>query len=126
MVSGQNLTAMRLHVERARIIYFNGGLASVAPPGSEMPSQFELFQNYPNPFNPTTTIRYSIPGWSHGRTSLRVFDILGREVATLVNGDEEPGLKSVRFDASAFTSGIYFYRLENGTFVETRKLVVLR
>ena len=126
IVSGQSLTAMRLHAERASIIYFNGGLASVDPTGNELPSQFELFQNYPNPFNPTTTIRFTIPPGACGRTSLRVFDLLGRLVATLVDGIEEPGSRSVRFDASALSSGIYFYRLENGTFVKTRKLVVLR
>jgi len=88
------------------------------------PAVFALLQNYPNPFNPSTTIRYQVPVASH--VTLTVFDLLGREVATLVDGVEEPGNKSVTFDASNLASGMYLYRLKAGTFVETRKLMVLR
>ncbi len=77
-----------------------------------LPSAYRLDLNYPNPFNPTTTIGYQLPIQSH--VTLKVFDVLGREVVTLVNGMEEPGSKSVTFDASRLSSGVYFYRLQAG------------
>ena len=88
------------------------------------PSTYSLFQNYPNPFNPTTTISFSTP--ERGRLSLKVFDILGREVATLANGQMEAGVHQVSFDASKLSSGVYFYRLTAGSFVSTKKLVLLK
>jgi len=90
----------------------------------EIPSTFFLFQNHPNPFNPMTTIRYSLP-----RTvdvDIRVLDLLGEEVAILVSGREDAGTHSVTWDASGQPSGVYFYRLEAGGYVETKKLVLLR
>jgi hypothetical protein len=84
----------------------------------------QLSQNYPNPFNPFTTIHYQIPSRAH--VTLTVFDLLGREVATLVDGMEEPGEKRATFDGSALASGVYFYRLRAGDFVQTRKLVLVR
>jgi hypothetical protein len=91
-----------------------------------LPESFRLEQNFPNPFNPTTTIRFAIPVGTHNYTCLRVFDVLGRDVATLVNGFEEPGYKSVQWDASGVASGVYFYRLQAGDLVQTRKLLLLR
>ncbi|MBI5471921.1 MAG: T9SS type A sorting domain-containing protein [Ignavibacteriae bacterium] len=99
------------------------------------PREYALLQNYPNPFNPTTTIKYQIPnsnrqmgfGVSYlGFVSLKVFDILGREVAMLVNEVKQPGTYSVQWDASGIASGVYLYRLQAGSFVQTKKLVVLR
>jgi photosystem II stability/assembly factor-like uncharacterized protein len=90
------------------------------------PAQFILEQNYPNPFNPSTTIRFSIPVGTHGHTSLRVYDLLGREVATLVNEVKQPGSYEVTWDASGFASGVYLYRLQSGNFVQTRRLLLLR
>jgi hypothetical protein len=84
----------------------------------------ELLQSYPNPFNPTTTIRYQLTSLAH--VTLSVFDLLGREVATLVDDMEEPGEKRATFDGSALASGVYFYRLRAGDFVQTRKLVLVR
>ena len=101
-------------------------ITSVEPATSEWPQSFSLEQNYPNPFNPSTEIRYSIPVGTYGHTALRVFDVLGREVATLVDGVQEAGFKSVQWDASGVASGVYLYRLEAGSFVATRKLVVLK
>jgi len=85
---------------------------------------FALSQNYPNPFNPATTITYELPaaGW----VTLKVFDILGREVQTLVNNQQMAGLHSVAFDASRLTSGTYFYRMQCGNFVQTKKFVLLK
>ena len=94
-----------------------------------VPVHFALEQNYPNPFNPTTTIRYSIPGEGVGgaaHVTLKVFDVLGREVATLVDGSEEPGVRSVQFNASSLASGLYFYRLDTGRFSSVRKLLLLK
>jgi hypothetical protein len=85
---------------------------------------FELQANYPNPFNPSTTISYRLPARSH--VMLKVFDVSGREIATLANGVEEPGYKSVPWDANGVVSGVYFYRLQAGDFVQTRKLLLLR
>jgi uncharacterized protein (TIGR02145 family) len=91
---------------------------------SELPKNFLLLQNYPNPFNPTTTINYQLSKQTH--VTLKVFDFLGREVVTLVNGIEEPGYKSVTFDASLLPSGVYFYRLHAGTFVQTNKMLLIK
>jgi hypothetical protein len=88
------------------------------------PGLFLLHQNFPNPFNPATRIPYQLASKSH--VTLRILDVLGREVATLVDGVEEPGYKSVRFDAGFLSSGIYFYRLSAGTFVQTRRMAVLK
>ena len=85
---------------------------------------YSLSQNYPNPFNPTTTISYSIK--SPGLVSLKVYDILGTEVASLVNENQEAGNYSVEFNAYNLTSGIYFYTLTSGNFVETKKLILLK
>ncbi|MEE9429462.1 MAG: T9SS type A sorting domain-containing protein [Melioribacteraceae bacterium] len=95
-----------------------------------VPTEFELSQNYPNPFNPTTNIKYSIPnvGGNENISSvqLKVFDVLGNEVATLVNKNQEAGSYKVNFDASNLTSGIYFYTLSIGDFLETKKMILLR
>lgn len=85
---------------------------------------FELFQNYPNPFNPETMIKYQIPVKSF--VSLKVFDVLGKEVALLVNQENEAGLHEVKFDASTLSSGIYFYVLQSGNFTSNKKLLLLK
>jgi hypothetical protein len=83
-----------------------------------------LLQNYPNPFNPTTKIRYSVLQSSN--IILKVFDILGREVATIVNEEKPDGEYEVEFNAANLPSGIYFYQLSAGNFVETKKMVLLK
>ncbi len=88
------------------------------------PTDFTLFQNYPNPFNPTTVIRFEVP--NSGLVTLRVYDVLGREVRTLVNKVEQPGGYSAAFDASKLPSGVYFYRLDAGSYTAVKKLVVLK
>jgi hypothetical protein len=83
-----------------------------------------LSQNYPNPFNPSTTIKFELPNTSH--VSLNVYDILGREVSVLVNERKAPGSYEVKFDGSNLASGVYFYRLQTESFVDTKKLLLLR
>jgi len=97
------------------------GVTGVEEP-SNVPDRFHLYQNYPNPFNPVTQIRFEVGGLRF--VSLRVYDVLGREVATLVNEVKEPGVYSVAWDARELSSGVYFYRLTAGRFVETKKLLL--
>ncbi len=85
---------------------------------------FQLYQNYPNPFNPSTKINYSIP-WT-SLVILKVYDILGKEVATLINEEKSVGNYKVEFNASNLSSGIYFYRMQAGSFVSTKKFILLR
>ena len=91
---------------------------------TEVPYKSELQQNYPNPFNPSTTITFSLsrPGF----TTLKLFDMVGREVATLISQNLPAGLHRTKWDASKLTSGIYFYRLQVGAFSQTKKFVLLR
>ena len=98
----------------------------VTGPGAEIPTAFALGQNYPNPFNPSTTIQFAIPVGTYGRTSLRLYDLLGREIATLVDEVKEPGVYTVRWDASGFGSGVYLYRMQAGAFVAHRRLVLVK
>ncbi len=95
---------------------------------------FAVYQNYPNPFNPTTKIKYSIPSLalrervSEGRERvlLKIYDVLGNEIATLVNEEKPPGEYEVEFDAAGISSGIYFYKLTAGSFIQTKKMILLR
>jgi hypothetical protein len=91
-----------------------------------LPTEFKLFQNYPNPFNPVTTIEYSIPNTSF--VTIKVYNILGKEVATLVNEEKQAGNFSVQLAIGnkQLASGVYFYRMQAGSFVNTKKLVLLK
>jgi len=92
-------------------------------------SEFKLYQNYPNPFNPSTTISYSIPGNVKSETAnvkLDVYDILGNKVATLVNKLQTEGNYKIKFDASNFASGIYLYKLNYGSFMQTKKMLLIK
>ena len=88
------------------------------------PLSFRLYQNYPNPFNPSTTIKYSLP--KEGIVTLKVYNVLGKEVKTLVNEFENAGVYNVSFNASELPSGIYFYRLISGNFTQVKKLILLK
>jgi ligand-binding sensor domain-containing protein len=99
-------------------------VTSVVLSTSELPHKLQLLQNYPNPFNPSTTIRYGLPSRSH--VTLTVFNTLGQQVATLMNDTQEAGYHDVRFDGGGLASGVYFYRLQAGTYVDTKKLLLLR
>jgi formylglycine-generating enzyme required for sulfatase activity len=106
-------------------IFVNNQTSSVSGQfATDIPSKIALLQNFPNPFNPTTTIRYGLPSRSH--VMLTVYNTLGQQVALLQNGEQDAGYHEVKFDASGLSSGVYFYRIEAGSFVETRKLLLLR
>jgi hypothetical protein len=106
------------------VAFFTAIVTDVDDLVETLPQDFGLQQNYPNPFNPITTIMYQLPLQAY--VSLKVYDVLGREVATMVNGIEEPGYKSAQFEAGRLSSGVYYYRLRAGNFSDTKKLVLLR
>jgi mannan endo-1,4-beta-mannosidase len=89
-----------------------------------MPSEFTLYQNYPNPFNPSTAIQFKLP--KAGHINLKVFDILGKEVAVLVNEEKQPGVYKVVFNAEGLSSGVYIYRIQNGTSIYTKKMILMK
>ncbi len=99
-------------------------LTSVPASKSDAPQTFSLAQNYPNPFNPSTTISFSLPSQSF--VSLKVFDIIGREVATIVSEEMPAGTYTRQWNAAKMSSGIYFYRLQAGSYTQTKKLVLLK
>ncbi len=104
-----------------------GTIVGVEENNPSITYKFELKQNYPNPFNPTTTINYSIPtGKINSNVQLKIYDVLGEEVATLVNEKQTAGNYNINFDASNLTSGIYFYKLSVGSFVQTRKMILIK
>ena len=131
VVSGQDLSQLQTRALRARDLYQNVVL-NVGDDSRPLPGGFRLNQNYPNPFNPTTTISYTLSAKS--RVELRVYDVLGREVVSLVSQEMTAGAHSVRWNAAGFPSGIYYYRLvassnplgQAGNFTQTKKLVLLR
>ncbi len=90
------------------------------------PKEFALYQNYPNPFNPATTIRYSIPEAGSVPVNLKIYDILGREVETLVNKDQKAGNYEVLFNAGKYASGMYIYRLTAGNFKSVKKMMLVK
>lgn len=102
----------------------NGGLIPVSNISTEVPKSFALYQNYPNPFNPTTIINYELPITNY--VNLIVYDVLGREIAVLVNERQQAGKYAVSWDASNFPSGVYFYKLETDVYSESKKMVLLK
>ncbi|MBX3008445.1 MAG: T9SS type A sorting domain-containing protein [Melioribacteraceae bacterium] len=118
-------------------VYFSKGtivVTDIQEDENNIPTEFALYQNYPNPFNPITTIKYSIPAGveTSNMTSLRVFDILGKEVAVLVNQKQSAGNYEVKLDAShteqgrSMASGVYFYKLQVGNYISVKKLVLMK
>ena len=100
-------------------------LTSIEPTNEGLPEEFKLYAAYPNPFNPVTTIRFDVGSTSHEST-LRIYDVSGRNVATLINGQLQPGSYEVQWDARGFASGIYFSELISGTKRHTQKMVLLK
>ncbi len=103
---------------------FSIGVTSTDNSENVLPSEYSLEQNYPNPFNPTTTIRYSIP--ENGFVILKIYNAIGQEVVTLINEIKHVGNYNLQFNASSLPSGIYFYQIKAGKFVETKKMILLK
>ena len=131
-ISGGIITSALLYNNYVFVGTETGGIFKAAIAGlvtgvherNELPNEFTLSQNYPNPFNPTTTISFSLPSKSY--VSLKIFDALGREVALLVSEEMSTGTYSRQWNAKSLPSGVYFYRLQSGSFTDTKKLVLLR
>jgi len=121
LLDGEAIALYSQDVTHIELVHMDG---SFAEDGSDLPNQFALKQNYPNPFNPTTQIRYQLPVTSEVR--LDVYDMTGRHVATLVNGQVSAGSHTVTFDAMNLSSGVYMYRLQAGGFREVRRLTVIK
>jgi hypothetical protein len=104
-------------------------LVGITQISSEVPHKFDLYQNYPNPFNPTTSIRFSIPSLvrrGEGVVVLKVYDVLGSEIQTLVNENLSPGTYEVEWVGSKFASGVYYYTLSADDYKETKKMVLMK
>ncbi len=123
IAAGNNLDELRAAITNAKIKY-NNILTDVKLENPSLPIDFSLSQNYPNPFNPSTNINFSIPKESF--VNLKIFDVLGKEVAILVNERLNAGNYNYNFNANGLPSGIYFYRLTVGSFVSTKKMILLR
>jgi hypothetical protein len=106
------------------IAKMTGTLTGAGENQIKIPDNYSLNQNYPNPFNPVTKISYAIP--KQGFVTLKVFDMLGREAAVLVNETKQAGSYTVEFNASELTSGVYFYRLETSAYSEIKKMILLK
>ena len=99
-------------------------LTAITIDGGQIPLEYNLSQNYPNPFNPETTIRYALPEATH--VELVIYDVLGREIVTFIDGHESAGIYTVHFNSGNLPSGVYYYRFSAGGTVETRKMIVVR
>jgi len=101
-----------------------GLITNINQISENVPDKYELYQNYPNPFNPITNIKYQLPKTNY--VVLKVYDILGKEIATLVNEKQSPGIYSVDFDGTIYASGVYFYKLQAGEFTGIKKMILLK
>lgn len=119
--SNTNSSAVAIYLVRAYVSFQTSDIKQTA---DIKPSNYKLSQNYPNPFNPVTTIRYQIP--EDGFVTLKVYDMLGNEVSSLVSQEQTPGEYTATFDGKNLASGIYFYNLTQGNFTETKKLVLMK
>ncbi|RPI16207.1 MAG: T9SS C-terminal target domain-containing protein [Ignavibacteriae bacterium] len=99
-------------------------MLSVKPISENIPNEFQLYQNYPNPFNPSTEIKFSIPNDVH--VNIRIYNLTGEEVLTLLDEDKTTGYYSIIFEGSNFASGVYFYKLEAGSFSDVKKMVLIK
>ncbi len=118
----RSISASTFNIENVNLTITPVSPTSVG--GGNVPTSYRLEQNYPNPFNPSTTIEFSIP--SAQFVTLKVYNLLGQEVATLVNGLQTAGAHSVRWNASSLSTGFYFYKIEAGKFTQTRKLMLMK
>jgi len=99
-------------------------ISSLTNTNNLIPSSYDLFQNYPNPFNSSTVIKYSLP--KSGNVEIKLYDVLGKEIISLINEYKQAGYYSINFNASTLPSGIYFYRIKAGDFINTKKLILIK
>jgi hypothetical protein len=129
----ENICALQSFSDSALKYYYNDfqfcvpiGIQTIS---SEIPVRFTLYQNYPNPFNPVTSIKFDIPSLVRrgaGVVVLKVYDVLGREIITLVNEELKPGTYEVEFDGTNYPSGVYYYKLITENYTETRKMILIK
>lgn len=122
LVAGDNLADLQANTAAAKLKY--NTVLGIVNYNSEIPNNYFLSQNYPNPFNPSTVIKFSIT--QPGLTSLKIYNMLGKEVADLVNSNLQTGSYDVEWNASGFGSGVYFYRIQSGNFIETKRMLLLK
>ena len=128
-ITGDNLDFAAINSSGHQIDMFTMTLTDIEENVNELPTEFALEQNYPNPFNPSTKIKYEIPGQAQNNNlyvTLKIYDVLGCEVATLVNEAQPPGNYEVTFEANNLSSGVYYYQLKSGSFTMTKKMMLLR
>ncbi|MFA3783558.1 S8/S53 family peptidase [Melioribacteraceae bacterium 4301-Me] len=123
LAAAPSVEGLRTAVQNARELFANV-ITDVVEQGKQLPLSFDLKQNFPNPFNPQTTIRFELPKQSF--VKLQIFDILGREISTLINEEKSPGYYEVKFNGNNLPSGVYLYRLQAGSFVSTKKMMILK
>ncbi len=121
-VTGAETGGPRTHSRTFSVLV--GNFTGISHTGNEIPQTYQLFQNYPNPFNPSTVIYYSVP--KQTLVNLKVYDVLGREVASLVNAVKLAGDYQVTFDASNFPSGVYYYRINAGDYTDVKKMILIK
>jgi hypothetical protein len=119
-----SLVANQYYQDFSKRLTDAGGTLDINRIGNEVPALYSLEQNYPNPFNPKTNIRYSIP--ENSFVTLKIFDLLGREIKTLVNQNQISGKYSITFDMSGYASGLYLYKIQAGNFSDTRKMILIK
>ena len=129
----QNVCALQSLSDSALKYYYNDFRTcipiGIEPINTEIPLKFELAQNYPNPFNPVTKIRFNIPAFvetTRRVVSLRIYDVLGKEIAVLINENLKPGIYEIDWNAENLPSGVYFYSLITNEFTQTKKMVVVK
>jgi enterochelin esterase-like enzyme len=128
---GHSWGLWRSNIDNALTYFFPASATSVEDNSELIPEQFVLYQNYPNPFNPSTKIKFTVPSVEMEyipslQITLKVYDVLGNEVVTLVNEEKPIGEYEVDFDGNGLTSGIYFYQLKAGSFIITKKMILLK
>ncbi|MEI7483100.1 MAG: T9SS type A sorting domain-containing protein [Ignavibacteriota bacterium] len=123
-IPGCTMTGGSMQTKRPNIIFFINPIVGANGNSNNIPDKYILYQNYPNPFNPVTKINYNIP--KNGFVSLRVYDMLGREIRTLVNEEKPAGSYSVDFNATEFSTGVYFYKLESKEFTDVKRMLLIK
>jgi len=121
---GSDLSLYAVGMFYYSVLKYSQSIPTGVEQNSEIPKKFNLDQNYPNPFNPSTKIKYSVPKSSS--VTLKVFDILGNEIETLVNEEKPIGTYEITWYAVNLPSGIYFYKLQAGNFIETKKMILMK